>query len=91
MNKGLVNLKQIHLLAGAPKYCTPSQWLRLPSSQFILSRCIERLDLPKDALIISRRGTQGGTWAHKEIAISYAQYLQLNIQNNEELSAILTG
>lgn len=82
-DKGLVCLNDIHRAAGFSKNQTPSDWMRLDSylKEYVvlLKRNTGKSRLwTKDeikSIVYTKRGADGGTWAHENLALGYASYL----------------
>lgn len=67
----MVNLNKLHELSGAAKGKEPKEWNKLPSTKNV----IESINGGKSPVLKTKRGVGGGTWAHWQLALSYAQYL----------------
>lgn len=67
----MVSLNTIFEISGSPKNQDPSQWVRLEKTKKI----IESINMGKTHILKTKRGVGGGTWAHWQLALSYAQYL----------------
>jgi hypothetical protein len=67
----MVSLNTIFEISGSPKNQDPSQWVRLEKTKKI----IESTNMGKTHILKTKRGVGGGTWAHWQLALSYAQYL----------------
>lgn len=65
-----VDLNKLHELSGSPQGKEPREWKKLLST-INLMKSINGGLTP----ISTKRGKGGGTWAHWQIALSYAQYL----------------
>lgn len=82
-DNGLVCLNDIHRAAGFSKNQTPSDWMRLDSYMreyvVLLKRNTGKSRLwTKDeikSIVYTKRGADGGTWAHENLALGYASYL----------------
>lgn len=66
----MVNLNHIHEISGAKETQSPKRWTALPTAK----RLIKSINGGKSVLL-KKRGIGGGTWAHWQLALSYAQYL----------------
>ncbi|MGZ8172787.1 MULTISPECIES: KilA-N domain-containing protein [Methylobacter] len=67
----MVSLNRIYEISDSPKNQDPRQWTRLPSTKIL----IESMNVEKSHILKTKRGEGGGTWAHWQIALSYAHYL----------------
>ncbi|WP_025039772.1 KilA-N domain-containing protein [Nitrosospira briensis] len=67
----MVNLNKLHELSGTVRGKAPKEWVKLPSTKNI----IESINGGKSPVLKTKRGMGGGTWAHWQLALSYAQYL----------------
>ncbi len=67
----MVNLNELHELSGKIKGKEPTRWTSLTSVKNI----IETANNGKTVILKTQRGIGGGTWAHWQLALSYAQYL----------------
>lgn len=59
---------------GDPAHQQPAQWLRLLQARELLA-ALESEGIVGDALLRTREGARGGTWAHWQVATAYAHYL----------------
>lgn len=80
----MVSLNQIHEIVGSPENQSPSQWISLPSTVLLLES-IDNENVERSHIIETKRGEGGGTLAHWQLALSYAQYLssELHIAVNQ--------
>lgn len=67
----MVNLNRIFEISGATKGKEPKEWNKLDSTK----KLIESINGGKSPVLKTKRGVGGGTWAHWQLALSYAQYL----------------
>lgn len=81
----MFSLNDIHDLAGKPANKDPRQWLRLESTIQLSETVADVLKVGKSHIIKSKKGKGGGTFAHKNIALAYAKYLdpKLHVLVNE--------
>jgi hypothetical protein len=70
----MVSLNRIYEIAGAPKNQSPYEWSRLPTTTNLIES-IDCKNTEKSRILKSKRGRNGGTFAHWQLALSYAQYL----------------
>ena len=70
----MVNLNRIFEISGLSKSQSPYEWSRLPTTISLITSMTND-NTEKSRIIKSRRGKGGGTWAHWQLALSYAQYL----------------
>lgn len=70
----MVNLNHIHSIVGTPKNQSPGDWKRLDSTKKLINS-ISNKNTGKSRIFISKRGRNGGTFAHWQLALAYAQYL----------------
>lgn len=66
--EGRYNLNAIHRASGLGAGKAPSQWSKLFGSKNLVA-------LEGDGSLVSKEGHEGGTWATKLLAISYAMWL----------------
>lgn len=93
------SLTEMHQAAGANPSKEPSRWLRGAQAQELitaLSGQLNRRNSPiwtAEDLVQARRGNDGGTWAHWQIAAAYAHYLDPHfyLQWNEWAMERVTG
>lgn len=74
----MFSLTDLWKLAGSPKNKKPKFWLRQESTtQLIETLCVVLKGDSKSPLEITKfkRGNNGGSYAHKSIALAYAKYL----------------
>jgi hypothetical protein len=67
----MVDLNKLHEISGAPKGKEPKEWSKLPGTKNL----IKSINGGKSPILKTKRGVGGGTWAHWQLALSYAQYL----------------
>jgi len=67
----MVNLNSIYEISGAPETQSPRRWTSLPDTKKLLNSINDK----KSVILKTKRGKGGGTWAHWQLALSYAQYL----------------
>jgi hypothetical protein len=72
---GKISLTDIWRAAGSPSNKALKKWLELESTGSFINTACRFLKVDKDDLIKIQRGKNGGTWAHKQVALEYAQYL----------------
>lgn len=66
-----VRLNSVYEIAGSPNNQDPRQWSRLPATK----KLMKSINVEKSHILKTQRGVGGGTWAHWQLALSYAQYL----------------
>lgn len=71
----MVSLNRIYEISGSPKNQDPRQWSRLPVTKIL----IEPMNVEKSHILKAKRGEGGGNWVHWLLAVSYAQYLSLDL------------
>jgi len=67
----MVNLHMIFQISGASAGKEPKEWNKLESTKNL----IKSINGGKSPILKTKRGIGGGTWAHWQLALSYAQYL----------------
>lgn len=68
----MVNLNRIYEISGASPGKDPRRWVGLESTKIL----IKSINVGISDILKTRRGRDnGGTWAHWQLALSYAQYL----------------
>lgn len=69
----MVSLNKIFEISGSTETQSPKRWTSLPSVKTLL----ETIERQKDgeSVLLKKAGKNGGTWAHWQVALSYAQYL----------------
>ncbi|KQT59976.1 hypothetical protein ASG52_19820 [Methylobacterium sp. Leaf456] len=72
----MVSLTDMWRAAGADPSKQPAKWRELPSTRDFAAHLADViLRKSEDGLFESRRGVGGGTWAHWQLALAYARYL----------------
>jgi hypothetical protein len=71
----MVNLNRIFAISGASKGKEPKEWVKLDSTKNL----IKSINGGKSPVLKTKRGVGGGTWAHWQLALSYAQYLSTDL------------
>lgn len=82
----LVSLTDLWKEAGSINKKDPNTWLGRESTIELIDTICTILNTPKTGVLKSKRGkTGGGTWAHKNVALAYAKWLdpKLHILVNE--------
>lgn len=82
------NLNAMHQASGTPKNKAPYEWLRGAQAKELIAALGERESTPNTGIsrisddddpfagfVETRRGNNGGTWAHWQIAAAYAHWL----------------
>jgi len=67
----MVSLNKIFEISGSPKNQDPSHWVKLTTTKAL----INSMNTGKSHIQKIKYGENGGTWAHWQLALSYAQYL----------------
>lgn len=80
----MVSLKAVYEMAGSPANQSPPQWQRLAST-IKLIESMSKENMGKSHVLKTKAGRNGGTWAHWQLALSYAQYL------SPELHGVVNG
>lgn len=71
----MINLTDLWREAGSQTGKEVWRWQETESAIGFLSATCKILNLAKNDVLKSKRGKNGGTWAHKQIALEYSQYL----------------
>lgn len=79
--KEMLSLTDLWKASGSIREQAPNFWVNQDSTKMF----IEVLNATQDCIIKSKRGKSGGTWAHWQIALAYAKYLnpKFHIQCNQ--------
>jgi hypothetical protein len=77
---GLVSLTDIFKAAGCPKNKAAKDWVRLPGTAQLVDFAARTLKVGKSHLLKILLGKLGGTWAHWQIAMTYAEYISPEFQ-----------
>lgn len=88
----LVNLTDIWKASGKGKNYSPYQWSRKEGKKFIDS-AIEKLKGESGPILETKKGRTGGTYAHWQIALTYAKYLspELHMEVNKTFIRAKSG
>ncbi len=80
-----VSLNHLWKAANSPKGKDPRNWLELDQSAKFIYALEVKLNVHLTDILKTRRGRNGGTWGHWQVALAYAKYLDpnLHIQVNE--------
>jgi hypothetical protein len=77
----LVCLNDLHVAAGSPPNQDPRHWVILPTTKQLIDAVAKNLNVVKSDIYKTRRGRHnGGTWAHKILAVDYAGYLSADFK-----------
>lgn len=82
----MLSLTDLWKAANSPNKKDPSTWQRRESTIELIDTVCNFLNTPKMGVLKSKRGkSNGGTWAHKNLALAYAKWLdpKLHILINE--------
>lgn len=82
----MLSLTDLWKAANSPNKKDPSTWQRRESTIELIDTVCNFLNTPKMGVLKSKRGkSDGGTWAHKNLALAYAKWLdpKLHILINE--------
>lgn len=71
----MISLTDLWKEAGSDNQKTPAKWQESEPTQRFIKAVSRILNIGISDIIKSKRGKGGGTYAHKQIAIEYAQYL----------------
>ncbi|WP_051041091.1 KilA-N domain-containing protein [Fibrisoma limi] len=83
---GLVSLTDLWKAMGSPSKKSPNDWQNREATEELIDTLCGILNTPKMGVLKSKRGRHdGGTWAHKNLALSYAKWLnpELHIAVNQ--------
>ncbi|QHV99266.1 KilA-N domain-containing protein [Spirosoma endbachense] len=72
---GLVSLTDLWKSMGSPDKKSPTDWQERESTIDLIDTLTAVLNTPKMGVLKASRGRYGGTWAHKNLALSYAKWL----------------
>lgn len=72
---GKLSLTDLWKLAGSDEKKKPAHWQQFDETKAFINAAAKILKCTPHVLLESRRGKNGGTWAHELIALEYAQYL----------------
>lgn len=61
--------------AGSPETARPTDWLVQDGTRAFVGYIVGHLNASQDGIIQTERGRYGGTWAHWQVGMAYAQYL----------------
>lgn len=71
----MLSLTDLWKTARSPKSKSPNDWLRLDSSQQLIDTVAELLNTVSSRIIKTKKGKGGGSYAHRNVALAYAKYL----------------
>lgn len=72
--RGLISLTDMWRAVGEPDDKNPRSWKKTEGSEFIAHIATE-LGRPEEDILKTLNGRNGGVWAHWQIALAYAKYL----------------
>jgi hypothetical protein len=73
--QGRLCLTDLWRAAGAEENQRPSQWLRLPGTETLISQLGTETVGLSHSLVETSEGRSGGAWSHYLLALAYAEYL----------------
>lgn len=82
----MLSLTDLWKAAGSPNKKDPYYWIQRDSTSELIDAICGILNSPKVGVLKSKRGKSGGgTWAHKNLALAYAKWLdpKLHVLINE--------
>jgi hypothetical protein len=70
-----------------------ADWLENSETQRYFSALSEILNVPKEALLKTKRGRNGGTWMHPRLGVPFARWLDVSfgVWCDDQIYKILTG
>lgn len=70
-----------------------ADWLENRDTQEYMEALAEILNVPKEALLKSKRGRYGGTWMHPRLGVPFARWLDVSfgVWCDDQIYKILTG
>lgn len=74
-NKGRISLTDLWKSAGSPDGKEVWRWSETQEAKAFISATSKILNLAKNEVMFAKRGRSGGSFANKQIALEYAQYL----------------
>ena len=85
VENGMFSLTDLWKLANSPKNQNPNDWIRTDSATELIETVASILNTVSNHIIKTKRGKGGGSYAHKNIALAYAKYLdpKLHVLVNE--------
>lgn len=72
---GNISLTDLWKSNGSDPSKTPAEWQRISTTEAFIKAASRFLNMGIAHIIKSKRGKGGGTYAHQQIALEYAQYL----------------
>lgn len=84
-NNEMISLTDLWKQAGSIREKAPNFWINQDSTKDFIEMASSMLNATQNCIIKSKRGKGGGTFAHKNIALAYAKYLdpKLHVLVNE--------
>jgi hypothetical protein len=81
----LLSLTDLWKIAGSPKSKNPNDWLRQDIASELVNTVSGILNTVSNRIIKTKRGKLGGSYAHRQIVLAYAKYLDpaLHVLVNE--------
>lgn len=91
MDGEMSSLTDLWKAAGSNKDKTPNDWCNIEANKQLIETVASIYNTAVDGIIKSKKGKGGGTWAHKQIALAYAKYLdpKLHVMVNQVLLCFL--
>lgn len=78
-DSGMFSLTDLWKFAGSDVNKSPAEWQRISTTEAFIKAVSKVLNMGIAHVIKSKRGKGGGTYAHEQIALEYAQYLDPNL------------
>jgi len=77
----MMNLTSLWNSVGGVNSQRPANWLQQDGTQLFVSKVAQTFNVAQDYILKTKKGRRsGGTWAHWQIGLSYAQYLDPELQ-----------
>jgi KilA-N domain len=76
----MVNLTQMWRACGKVHHKKPNYWLKTDSTKELIEALQDVLKVRISGFLQTKRGAKGGTFAHWQLAIAYAQFLSSRFQ-----------
>ena len=88
-DEGMVNVSEMGDKFGKK----PIDWLKLDSTKIFVSELSEFSKKDQSEIIVTKKGRNGGTWLHKDLALEFAKWLDLKMYFwvNEKINEVTSG
>ncbi|EBG6832031.1 KilA-N domain-containing protein [Salmonella enterica subsp. enterica] len=88
IEEGRANMNDIHAASGGKASKRPNQFLRIKKAKLLISQ-VEESSAQKCAVVTHEGGDHSGTWAHIDVLLAYAAWIDAEFESKVGIPALL--